>query len=83
VYTVLCGVWVAQLYCLNFRPDNRGILRPCPWYGAENFLFSTAFRPAVGPVQWVSGVQAPNVKRSGFDGDQYFLSVAKYKNEWR
>jgi len=37
----------------------------------------------VGPVQWVSGVQPPKLKRSGRDGDQYFLSVAKYKNEWR
>jgi len=58
---VLCGAWVAQSYYLIFRRDIRGILFRYPCYGVENFLFSTAFRPAVGPVQWVSGVQPPKV----------------------
>jgi hypothetical protein len=50
----------------------------------QDFLFSTAFRPALGPtqlsVQCVPGALSPGVKRTWREADHSPPSIAKVKN---
>jgi hypothetical protein len=54
------------------------------WQGPDIFLFSTAPRPALGPVQspiqWVPGALSPGVKRQGRETDHLRLSRADVTN---
>jgi hypothetical protein len=55
--------------------------------GAEDFLFSTASRPTLGPtqppIQWVPEVLSLEVKRPGREDDHSPHSSAEVKNAWR
>jgi hypothetical protein len=76
-YTLLCSI--ALEYGLNDREfESRkrvGI-----------FLFTTAFRPALGPTQspilWVQGALSVGVNRPGREADHSPPSSAKVKNAW-
>jgi hypothetical protein len=50
------------------------------------FLFATASRPALGPtqppIQWVSGILSPGVKRPRRETDHSPPSSAEVKNTW-
>jgi hypothetical protein len=52
----------------------------------KNFLFSTSSRPALGPtqppIQWVSGVLYPGVKRPGREADHSPPVSAEVKKMW-
>jgi hypothetical protein len=54
--------------------------------GQEIFLFSIAFRPALGPKQspilWVSGPLSPGVMRPGREVDRSPPCSAEVKNTW-
>jgi hypothetical protein len=53
--------------------------------GQEIFLFSTVFRPALGPTQlpirWLPGTLSQEVKRPGNEADHFFPSSAEVKND--
>jgi len=50
------------------------------------FLYATASRPTLGPIhlpiQWVSGVLTPGVKRAACEAYHSPTSSAEVKNEW-
>jgi hypothetical protein len=50
------------------------------------FLFATASRPALGPVQsaiqWVQEAHTPGIKLSGHEADHSPPSSAEVKNAW-
>jgi hypothetical protein len=52
----------------------------------KNFLFSTSFRPALGPtqppIQWVWGALSPGVKRQRREADHSHLTSAEVKKMW-
>jgi hypothetical protein len=52
----------------------------------NNFLFSTATRPAPGPtqppIQWVLGTHSPGVKRQGREADHSPPGSAEVKKIW-
>jgi hypothetical protein len=56
------------------------------WQGLEIFLFTTAFRPALGPtqppIQSVTGTVSLGVKRAEREDDHSPLSSAEVKNAW-
>jgi hypothetical protein len=55
--------------------------------GLENFLFTTAPKPALGltqpPVQWVTVSLSLEVKRLGREADHSPPTSAEMKNAWR
>jgi hypothetical protein len=55
--------------------------------GSGVFLFTTAFRPALGltqpPIQWVLGALSVGVKRQGRETDHSPPSSERSKNAWR
>jgi hypothetical protein len=62
-----------RLDCRGSNPDRSKIL-----------LFSTKFRPALGPtqppIQWIQGVISPRIKRQVCEADQSPASSAEVKN---
>jgi hypothetical protein len=50
------------------------------------FLFSTSFRPALGPIQppiqWEPGTLSPGVKRQGREADHLSPTSAEVKKMW-
>jgi hypothetical protein len=52
----------------------------------KNFLFSTSFRPALGPtqppIQWVPRALSPGVKRQRCEVDHPASTSAEVKNMW-
>jgi hypothetical protein len=55
--------------------------------GLGIFLFATASRPALGPIeppiQWIPRVLSPGVKRPGREADHSPPSSAEVKKTWR
>jgi hypothetical protein len=50
--------------------------------GLGIFLFFTASRPALEPIQWVSGALYPRAKRPGREADHSHHFSAEVKNAW-
>jgi hypothetical protein len=65
-----------------WRPRGR---RSSPGW-VKNSLFSTSFRPAMGPTQppsqWVPGALSPRVKRQGREADHSPPASAEDKKTW-
>jgi hypothetical protein len=65
--------------------DDRGSRVRFP-AGAGNFLFTTAFRTALGPnqppIQWVPGALSLGIKWPGREADHSPPSSAEVKNSW-
>jgi hypothetical protein len=76
--------WQLSRYSPGLRPENRGSRVRFP-EGAENFLFTTASRTALGPtqppMQWVPVVLSLRVKWPVREDDHSPPSSAKVK-EW-
>jgi hypothetical protein len=63
-----------------------GVLGFDSWRGLGFFLFTTASRPALGPIQppiqWVPGALSLGVKRPVREADHSPPSSAEVKNAW-
>jgi hypothetical protein len=68
---------------LLYRLDDGRIKVTFP-AGATNFLFSTTYRPVLGPtqslIQWVPWTLSPEIKRLGGETDHSLPSSAEVKN---
>jgi hypothetical protein len=64
-----------------------GVLGFDSWRGVGIFLFTTAYRTALGPtqppIQWISGVLSLGVRWPGREADHSTISSAEAKNAWR
>jgi hypothetical protein len=56
------------------------------WHGLGIFLFTTAFRMALGttqpPIQWVPGALSLGIKQPGHEADHSPPPSAEVKNVW-
>jgi hypothetical protein len=72
---------IAQRYNAGLRAGWSVVRVPA---GARNFLFTTASRPALGPIhpptQWVPGALSLGVKRPVREADHSTTSSAEVKN---
>jgi hypothetical protein len=66
--------------------DDRGIGVKSTGKKVKNFLFSTSFRPALGPtqppIQWVPRALSPGIKRQGHESDHSSPASAEVKKMW-
>jgi hypothetical protein len=68
---------------LSYELDDRGFESR---QGLGNFLFTTASRPGLGPIQppiqWVPGALSLGIKRPGHEADHSLPSSVEVKNTW-
>jgi hypothetical protein len=77
----ICRKDSAVCIATGYMLEDRGVGSSSPGR-VKNFLFSTFFRPALGPTQWVLGTLFPGVKREGREADHSSSVSAEVKKIW-